>query len=73
MGNRLISASDYVQNLLKSLDILWKGLVAVLVVISLIVAVTYAIRFTAERASALRSARSGAGGPDEKPESPEEK
>ncbi len=44
MLNLLLMSEEQVEDLLKSLEILWKGLLAMVVVIGVIIAVTYVMQ-----------------------------
>ncbi|MDR1940216.1 MAG: hypothetical protein LBQ40_05445 [Clostridiales bacterium] len=56
----VLSAEEYAGNLLKSLEIFWKGLLAIFIVICLIIGATYALKRTIERLEARKAAEADA-------------
>jgi flagellar biogenesis protein FliO len=57
MPQNTIFASIYTDNILKSLEIFWKGLLAVFVVIALIILATYALKRAVEYSERRKAAK----------------
>lgn len=61
MLNLLFVKADF----LKSLEILWKGMLAMLIVIGVIIAVTYAVLYVSKRFAARAERENGANSVDD--------
>ena len=61
MSNLLFVKADF----LKSLEILWKGMLAMLIVIGVIIAVTYAVLYISKRFAARAERENGANSVDD--------